>query len=229
MMVANINVLMEQQLKSNFTTANNKSLSLAMSYLMDNDNSLRPIIKRAGKANISPHKRYYQELVESIISQQLSVKAADTILKRFVELFPNEPFPTPGSILQKDIETLRGVGLSRQKATYIQDLALRVIDESVKFEHLDTLTNDGIVAELTQVKGVGVWTAHMFLIFCMGRLDVLPTGDLGIKNGIQKLYNIDHSPTSDEMKQIASDNKWHPYESVASWYVWHSLDNKPML
>jgi len=84
-----------------------------------------------------------------------------------------------------------------------------------------------VVAELTQIKGVGIWTVHMFLIFCMGRLDVLPTGDLGIKNGIYALYQLEEKPTPDEIAVIAQTNQWHPYESVASWYIWHSLDNKP--
>lgn len=178
---------------------------------------------------IIPNKNYYQELVESIISQQLSVKAAATILRRFIELFEGDEFPSPDHILDKSVEELRAVGLSRQKIGYIQDLARRVIDGSVKFNHLDVLTNDEIIAELTQIKGVGVWTVHMFLLFCMGRLDVLPTGDLGIKNGIQQLYSLDERPDPETVERIATENNWHPYESVASWYVWHSLDNKPAL
>ncbi len=209
--------------------ASPKTLNDAAVYLSKNDAILAPIIERAGIASIQPHKNYYQELVESIISQQLSVKAAATILKRFLELFPAADFPTPDSILQKDINELRAVGLSRQKGSYIQDLALKVLDESVRFNHLDALTNDEIVTELTQIKGVGVWTVHMFLIFCVGRLDVLPVGDLGIKNGMTALYGFEHAITADEMQHIAQTYHWHPYESVASWYVWHSLDNKPVL
>ena len=207
--------------------ANNSKLKIAAKYLSDQDPILASVIQRAGVATITPHKNYYQELVESIVSQQLSVKAAATIFKRFLALFPGSEFPTPDLILQKDIEDLRRVGLSRQKGSYIQDLALKVIEGTVKFNHLDTLSNDDIIAELTQIKGVGVWTVHMFLIFCMGRLDVLPIGDLGIKNGIAKLYGFEHSPTADEMLSIAEKNHWAPYESIASWYVWHSLDNKP--
>ncbi|HEU4830722.1 MAG TPA: hypothetical protein VFS65_00950, partial [Candidatus Saccharimonadales bacterium] len=120
-------------------------------------------------------------------------------------------------------------GLSRQKASYIQDLALKVIEGTVRFNHLDVLTNDEVIAELTQIKGVGVWTVHMFLMFCMGRLDVLPVGDLGIKNGVQKLYGLKNLPDAHAVEKIARANNWHPYESVASWYIWHSLDNKPSL
>lgn len=206
-----------------------KTLRQAADHLANVDPFLAPVILRAGLPTITPHKNYYQELVESIVSQQLSVKAAATIMKRFRELFPGDEFPTPGQILEKDIETFRGVGLSRQKATYIQDLAVKVIEETVRFNHLDALSNQEVIDELTKIKGVGVWTVHMFLLFCMGRLDVLPTGDLGIKNGIYNLYDLDEKPTPEMMEDIAKKHKWHPYESVASWYVWHSLDNKPAL
>lgn len=209
--------------------ASPESLQDAAVYLGNVDASLAPIIAVAGLPSIIPNKKYYQKLVESIISQQLSVKAAATIMKRFLELFPDGKFPTPGQILEKDIEALRSVGLSRQKATYIQDLAVKVLEETVRFNHLDALSNDEVIAELTKIKGVGVWTVHMFLIFCMGRLDVLPTGDLGIKNGIYNLYHLREKPTPEQMETIAVLHKWHPYESVASWYVWHSLDNKPSI
>jgi len=208
-------------------TATPENLQIAADYLAKTDPQLAPIIALAGTPSIVPNKQYYQALVESIISQQLSVKAAATIQKRFLELFPGEDFPTPGMILEKDIEELRSVGLSRQKGTYIQDLAVKVIEETVRFNHLDALSNEDVIAELTKIKGVGVWTVHMFLMFCMGRLDVLPNGDLGIKNGMYALYNLKEKPTPDEMTALAKKNKWHPYETVASWYIWHSLDNKP--
>lgn len=208
--------------------ASPENFQKAADYLRSNDAILGEIISNAPLPSFVPHKNYYQELVESIISQQLSVKAATTILKRFRALF-SETFPTPEGILATDIDTLRSVGLSRQKASYMQDLATRVLDGSVQFSHLDTLTNQEIINELIQIKGVGVWTVHMFLLFCMGRLDVLPIGDLGIKNGIYKLYALPEKPTPEDMEMIALNNNWHPYESVASWYVWHSLDNKPAL
>lgn len=204
----------------------NHHLRQAAAHLSAHDAVLASVIRRAPLPTLSPNKRYYQKLVESIISQQLSVKAAATILKRFKDLFTSD-FPSPAEILAEDIEHFRAVGLSRQKAAYIRDLAEKVESGLVAFDHLDSLTNDEIIAELVQVKGVGVWTVHMFLIFCMGRLDVLPTGDLGIKNGIQKLYALKERPTPEEMERIAKRNQWYPYESVASWYIWHSLDNKP--
>lgn len=210
-------------------TATPELLKKAAEYLSNADHTLAPVIALAGQPSIVPNKNYYQALVESIISQQLSVKAAATIAKRFVDLFPGEDFPTPGQILEKDIEELRGVGLSRQKATYIQDLAVKVLEGTVRFNHLDALSNDDVIKELTSIKGVGVWTVHMFLMFCMGRMDILPTGDLGIKNGIYSLYHLDEKPTPETMEMIAKEHNWHPYESVASWYIWHSLDNKPAI
>ena len=202
------------------------TLKSGAEHLKQADPALRIVIKSAPLPTFTPHTKYYQELVESIISQQLSVKAASTILKRFKELFSSD-FPSPEEILDQDIETFRGVGLSRQKATYIQDLARKVLDGTVKFNHLDSLSNQEVIDELVQIKGVGVWTVHMFLMFCMGRLDVLPVGDLGIKNGIQKLYNLSERPDETRMLKIAQQNNWHPYETIASWYVWHLLDNKP--
>ena len=209
-------------------TAWTEQLEAGASHLASVDPILKNVIDRAPLPTFSPHRNYYQELVESIISQQLSVKAAATILKRFKELFTSD-FPLPEEILEKDIETFRSVGLSRQKASYIQDLAGKVIDGTIKFDHLDSLTNEEVIAELIQIKGVGVWTIHMFLMFCMGRLDVLPTGDLGIRNGIQKLYALETRPDDAEIEAIARINNWHPYETIASWYVWHSLDNRPEL
>jgi len=184
------------------------------------------VIERAGICTIEPHKDYYRELVESIVGQQLSVKAAAAIRRKFVDLFEGT-FPTPEQILAKAPEEMRGAGLSWAKAKYIQDLAQHVVDGKVKFDHLDSLSNDQIIAELTDIKGVGEWTAHMFLMFLMGRLDILPVGDLGIKNGVRALYKFKNLPTPDDIKKIAKQYHWHPYESVASWYVWQSLDNSP--
>jgi len=212
------------------TTASPATIAKAIEHLVRHDARLSSVIESVNKhPTITPHNNYYQELVESIVSQQLSVKAAATILKRFVALFPETTFPSPEQILQNDIETFRSVGLSRQKATYIQDLAVKVIEGTVQFNHLDGLSNEDVIAELRQIKGVGVWTVHMFLIFCMGRLDVLPTGDLGIKNGIQKLYELEERPSAETIEAIAHEHGWHPYESVASWYVWQSLDTMPAL
>lgn len=200
----------------------------ALKHLAASDSVMAGLIDRHPTPSFEKHSNYYHELVDSIISQQLSVKAARAIETRFKNLFGGG-FPSPEQILEKDIEQLRGVGLSYAKGRYIQDLARHIIDGSVTFDSLDNLTNEAIIAELTQVKGIGEWTVHMFLMFCMARLDVLPTGDLGIRNGIAKLYGFDHIPTPEEVRLIAEKQNWRPYESVACWYVWQSLDNTPSL
>jgi DNA-3-methyladenine glycosylase II len=208
--------------------ASEAELAKAAEYLTAHDKVLAPVIREAGICTIRPHKNYYQELVESIISQQLSVKAADSILKRFVALFDGG-FPSPEQILTKNAETFRGVGFSYAKGRYVLDLAQHVVDGTVKFDHLDALSNEEIIKELTAVKGIGEWTVHMFLMFCMGRLDVLAHGDLGIRNGIRRLYGFKDAPTPQQIIELAEKNHWHPYESVACWYIWQSLKNTPVL
>jgi len=207
------------------------SLDTALAHLSAADPVLAEIIANATeRPTFTPHTNYYQAIVDSIVSQQLSVKAAATIQKRFNALFDDEnTTPTPSQILTKDVEEYRAIGLSRPKAGYILDLAYKVADNIVVFDHLETLSNEEIIADLTQIKGVGEWTVHMFLMFCMGRLDVLPVGDLGIQNGVRMNYGFSEKPLPKEVAAIAAANNWHPYESVASWFMWHSLDNKPTL
>jgi DNA-3-methyladenine glycosylase II len=198
----------------------------AAEYLAAKDPVLAPVIDSVGVCPLRPHTNYYQELVESILGQQLSLQAAVAIEARFLALYEGA-FPTPEQILKVDIETLRDIGFSRAKATYIQDLARHVLDGTVVLDKFDALSNEEIITELTAVKGIGEWTVHMFLIFCMSRLDVLPIGDLGIKNGVRNLYSFETQPTAEDVKEIALANHWHPYETVASWYVWQSMADKP--
>ncbi len=198
-------------------------LQQAAVQLSQSDPVLATVIAQSGPCTITPHTDYYWELIDSIISQQLSVKAAAAIERRFQELLGSS-VPKPEAILAKSLEELRTVGLSGAKASYIRDLAQNIIDGSVRFDKLTMQTNTQIITELTRVKGIGEWTAHMFLIFCMGRLDVLPTGDLGIRNGIRALYSLKDLPTPKQIVDIASKNGWSPYESVASWYIWQSLN-----
>ena len=202
-----------------------------ISHLRTHDPVLAQVIDSTLEVpTFTPHTNYYQSLVDSIISQQLSVKAAASIQRRFNALFGDETtIPSPDQILTSNVELLRSAGLSRPKAAYILDLAQKTIDGTIVFDHLESLDNEAVIAELTQVKGIGEWTVHMFLMFCMGRLDILPTGDLGIRNGITKLYSLPATATPDDVKRIAEKHNWRPYRSIASWYVWHSLDNKPSL
>jgi DNA-3-methyladenine glycosylase II len=199
----------------------------ALAHLRANDPVIATLIDTYPAPSFEKHTNYYQELVDSIIGQQLSVKAAQAIEERFKALFGGS-FPTPEQILTVDIETLRGVGFSRPKARYVQDLAQKILDGDVTFDDLDGQANEQIIAELTRVKGIGEWTVHMFLMFCMARLDVLPVGDLGIRNGVTLLYGFDAPASPDDIRTVAEKNNWRPYESVASWYVWQSLENKPV-
>jgi DNA-3-methyladenine glycosylase II len=198
----------------------------ALEHLSTNDPILGQLIIDYPKPEFKKHGNYYHELVDSIISQQLSVKAAQAIEGRFKDLFGGK-FPEPAEILEKNAEELRAVGFSYAKARYVQDLALKIIEGEVTFEGIDELSNDQVIEELTKVKGIGEWTVHMFLMFCMGRLDVLPVGDLGIRNGITKLYGFDSTASPQDVHGVAEKNNWRPYESVASWYVWQSLENVP--
>lgn len=203
------------------------SLAAAAAQLKKHDPIMATIIAEHPLPDLAPHTDYYDALVSSIISQQLSVKAAASIKKRFLALFGDRS-PTPEEILQQDTETLRRVGLSYRKVEYIKDLALHVLEGKILFDTFDSLSNEEIIKELVAVKGIGEWTVHMFLMFCMGRLDVLPVGDLGIRNGIMRYYSFDHLPSPVEMREIAAKYNWHPYESVASWYLWRALDNAPV-
>jgi DNA-3-methyladenine glycosylase II len=196
----------------------------AADHLAANDPVLALVIERAGLCTIRPRKDYYQKVVESIIGQQLSVKAASTIRGRFIDLFEGK-FPSPDQIVIAEHTDLRAAGLSNAKVAYVKDLAQHVVDGRLEFEKFNDLSNDEIIAELTAVKGVGEWTAHMFLMFAMVRLNILPTGDLGIRVGMRDLYGLANLPSPDEMKEVAVKNNWHPYESIASWYIWHAKDN----
>lgn len=200
----------------------------ASEYLSGRDPVLAPIIAKAGLCPIRPHKNYYWELVDAIISQQLSVRAAASIEKRFQQMFKSE-LPKPEQILEKTVEDLKTVGLSRPKANYIRDLAGHIADGELELDKLEDLSNEEIVAELTAVKGIGEWTAHMFLMFSLARPDVLPVGDLGIVNSIKQLYGFDHRPSPAEIKELADKNKWVPYQSIASWYIWQNLGNTPQI
>lgn len=205
---------------------NERAAKAAAEHFQQTDAKLAPIVAQCGLCPIRAHKEYYRALVGEIIGQQLSVKAAASIRKRFEVLF-GDTFPEPEAILQKTVEELRSVGLSNAKAKYIRDLAQHIIDGKLQFDHLDDLPNEAVMLELTDVKGIGEWTAHMFLMFCMGRSDILAYGDLGIRNAVKKLYKLDHAPSPQEVEEIAKKNQWHPYETIACWYLWQSLENMP--
>lgn len=164
---------------------------------------------------------HFGALIRAIVFQQLSGKAAATIHNRFLALFPNGE-PTAQLLLDMPDERLRGVGLSRQKIGYLRDLAARVHSGNLPLDHVDTMSDEDLIAHLVQVKGIGKWTAQMFLMFKLGRPNVLPDLDLGIQNAIKRAYGKRKCLPKD-VQRIGS--KWSPYSSVACWYLWRSLDN----
>jgi DNA-3-methyladenine glycosylase II len=206
--------------------ASPETLQQAADYVSEHDTLLRPIIAAHGRCLIAPQTDYYGSLVSSIIGQQLSVKAAQVIRTRFLGLFDGH-LPTPQQILAVSLETMRGVGLSYAKGRSVQDLAAHIMSGRLSFAHIPDQSNQTIISELCDVTGIGEWTAHMFLLFCVGRLDVLPYGDLGIRNGIRAIYGLATLPSPADVISIAEQRHWHPYESVASWYIWRSLDVIP--
>ncbi len=188
---------------------------------------LRDLIRRHGACGLadSQHTDPYKALVHAIMSQQLSSKAASTIARRFDDLFGGT-FPTPAQVLAMPADRLRSVGLSGMKVSFVRDLAQRVHDGSLHLHAFDAMSDDEVIAELTQVKGIGRWTAEMFLMFRLHRPDVLPVGDLGIVNAIKKAYRLRKTPTPERMMRIGET--WRPYRSIACWYLWASLDNQPV-
>lgn len=196
----------------------------AQNHLSQADPVLAGLIKRYGDCTLKPHTNYYRELVDSIISQQLSVKAGRTIFNRFLKLFDGN-MTSPKQIISVDTETLRGIGCSYAKAAYIKDLAQHIHDGRLDLDHIATLPNEKVIRQLVAVKGIGEWSAHMFMIFSLGRTNILPTGDLGIRKSMASLYGLDTLPSPQEMLRLSLHNGWAPYESVASWYLWKYLDN----
>jgi len=174
-----------------------------------------------GDYSISAGGEPFQSLVEAIMYQQLAGSAADAIHGRFMKIY-NDRFPTPARLLKTPQERLRGVGLSGKKTEYIRDLASRVHSGSIDLAGLASLNDEQVVERLTEVKGIGRWTAEMFLIFCLGRSDVLPVGDLGLRRAMQKAYALWTLPTPEKMEKLAGP--WRPYRSIATWYLWKSLD-----
>jgi DNA-3-methyladenine glycosylase II len=177
------------------------------------------VIESIGPHKIAVVKNPYKSLVEAIITQQLSGKAADTISKRFRRIYGR--FPKPVDVIRTPDSKLRAAGLSGMKVSYIKDLSTKIESGEIRMSSLKNMTDGEVVEHLTQVKGIGRWTAEMFLIFSLGRLDVLPVGDLGLRKGIQRLFSLPDLPEEDEIEDIAE--KWRPYRTVATWYIWKSL------
>jgi DNA-3-methyladenine glycosylase II len=196
----------------------------AILHLKKSDPVLRAIIERVGPYKIEYGEPTFHSLAESILYQQLNGNAAVVIFDRFTKA-AGDPL-TPEGILKLSDAQMRAVGLSKQKTAYLRDLAEKTKDGLLNFEQLSDMSNEEVIEHLTQVKGVGVWTAHMFLMFTLRRPDILPTGDYGIQAAMKKHYRKRKWPKPKDMEKIAK--LWAPYRSVACWYLWRSLDIKTM-
>ena len=185
------------------------------------DPVMAAVIRKAGVFKLSRNRNYFLVLCKAIIAQQISTKAAESITRRFQALFAPQS-PTPEEVVRISKLKLRNVGLSGQKVKYLKDLGARFLDGSIRPHRLTYQNNEEVIENLTSVYGIGRWTAEMFLIFSLNRIDVLPLGDLGLKAGIKKIYNMRSLPSPKKM--LALGKKWHPMETVGTWYAWRIQD-----
>jgi DNA-3-methyladenine glycosylase II len=195
-------------------------------YIKDRDPVLAAAVAEIKLSALRKREDYFRSLIEAIVNQQLSGKAADTIFGRFVALFPrsSKNFPTPKQVIALSAAKMRKAGLSKMKVSFIKDLAKKVLDKTVNLKEIDAWTDEKVIEHLTKVKGIGPWTAEMFLIFSLGRDDIFSYGDLGLKNAIKKMYGLKKHPTPVQAKRIT--DRWRPYRSLGSRYLWASLDNR---
>jgi DNA-3-methyladenine glycosylase II len=190
-------------------------------YLSKADPQLAGVIKTVGKYSIKIRTNAFLSLVESIIYQQLAGSAANIIYTRFIKHY-NNVMPKPIQIIStSDIELKSKIGLSSNKVQYLKDLSTKVEQGKINLELLSTMSDEEVIADLTCVKGIGRWTSEMFLIFCLGRPDILPVTDLGIRKAVHKLYSLPELPKPAEL--LAISQPWRPHRTVASWYLWKSL------
>jgi DNA-3-methyladenine glycosylase II len=192
----------------------------AILHIRNTDPILSSIIEKIDHPKWHFSDNYFIELMESVVSQQLSIKAADTIFGRLKALTP-DPELTAEAVLQLDPQKMRSAGLSWSKISYAKNIAEYTISNNKIFEQFTEMSEEEVIVELTKIKGVGRWTAEMFLIFTLGRPDVFSYGDLGLRRAISKAYGFSHEPEKDEILRITE--KWRPYRSIASRYLWKSL------
>lgn len=188
------------------------------------DPKFAPLVRRHGAPDLSRYHggiNIFQSLLRSIVFQQISGSAARSIHSRLLALFPRK-HPTPSKLLEIPAENLRACGLSVQKIVYVRDLATRCLDGTINEKRFPSMSTQEIIDHLIVVKGIGVWTAQMMLIFKLHRLDVLPVGDLAIRKGFKKVYKLRSDPTPKKMEQLA--RPWREYASVACWYLWKEMD-----
>jgi len=193
----------------------------ALRHLRKVDPVLARFITDVGPYRVARRPERFQALVRAIVFQQLAGAAAQTIYQRFVTSFGNSRFPTPEAVFNAPEAQLRAAGLSRQKASYIKDLSNHVIEGTINFRRIRSMDDEEVITELTKVKGIGRWTAEMFLMFNLGRPDVLPVDDLGFQNAVKRAYRLRKHPNAKQLRRLGE--KWRPFRSVAVWYLWQSL------
>jgi DNA-3-methyladenine glycosylase II len=203
------------------------SYSCAINYLKQSDFILGQLIEQIGPCQLDTSQHngdLLNTLARAILHQQLSTKAAATIYSRFLQLYADQGLPSALDLLNTPEDVLRSVGISRPKIGYLKDLATKVLEGLPTLEELEAMDDESIIKALTPIKGIGRWTVQMLLIFRMNRLDVLPVDDLGVRAAIRKMYGLDVLPTRQMVEHIGQ--KWKPYCSIASWYLWRSLELK---
>ena len=192
--------------------------------LLKKDKNMQVLINKFGRPDLNPRQDYFQSLLRSIVFQQLSGKAAQTIYERFVNLIPKTSNLCPNEVLKLDKDEMRKAGLSFQKINYVRNLADYFENNSFQKKDVERMTDQEISKELIQIKGIGQWTVDMFLMFTLNRADILPCTDLGIQKGIMKILNMKNLPSKKEMENCS--RKWRPYRTIACWYLWRMVDDK---
>tara|TARA_Y100001970_G_C14216233_1_gene849815 strand:- start:151 stop:813 length:663 start_codon:yes stop_codon:yes gene_type:complete len=198
------------------------SVGKATNYLVKSDPELEVLFNSIDIAKLTPEVNYFKSLCRSVVYQQLSGKAAGKIFFRFKNLYKEKLFPEPVDILNTDQKKLKSVGLSQSKINYIKNISQDFIKNKSNYAKLDNFSDNEIMEQLTKIKGVGPWTVQMFLIFTLNRLDVFPTGDLGVRKGYQIYFNLNNLPTHEEMN--IRSQKWKPYRTYMSLYFWKILE-----
>jgi DNA-3-methyladenine glycosylase II len=193
---------------------------------LKNRPELRQLIEKIPMEAFTPSRRIYYDLLESIVSQQLSVKASNTIFNRFLGLFPDQ-YPHPEQVLLCSVEQLRSVGLSNQKAQYIRNVAEFSQQFNLESHDWDSMSDQEIIRFLSQIKGVGAWTVEMLLMFSLGRPDILPIDDLGIQQGFQRLFGLSETGKELRKKMVELAEPWRPYRTIACRYLWRFKDSAP--
>jgi len=206
------------------TLADGRVFNQGFRHVRSNDPRLRPILDARGPLKFRPEGEPFESLVESILSQQLAGSAASAIINRVRGLYPDGRLEAE-RIRKTDGKRLRAAGVSPQKLGYLKDLSTHVAERKVDLESLKSMPDDEIIETLDKVKGIGPWTVQMFLIFTLGRPDVLPVDDYGIKTSVQRIYRLRELPKKAKLEELGE--RWAPYRTVASLYLWHSKDAKP--